>query len=231
MTQQLTMLSTILRRAYSTARHGWRRYSHLMDTHGWRAQAVNTGVLMATGDVLAQLLIERRRLGKDYDPLRTLRFGAGGLFVFGPTMHVWYSALDRFVVRAKTPLRLAVYKMLCDQLGFLPVYLVSYISFFSVLEGNNLPKTKNRVETMFGRLLMFSYQIWPAVQIANFYFVPLHHRIFVINAVGLIYYTYIDWSIEQQNHADKKTVYCLAGEEATTEEDTTTEEEDISQDK
>jgi hypothetical protein len=47
----------------------------------------------------------------------------------------------------------------------------------------------------------------------------------VINAVGLIYYTYIDWSVEQLNHVSKKTVYCKAVEENPQHED----EEEVTQ--
>ncbi|XP_075923338.1 mitochondrial inner membrane protein Mpv17 isoform X3 [Petromyzon marinus] len=41
--------------------------------------------------------------------------------------------------------------------------------------------------------LMANYYIWPAVQIANFYFIPLQHRLAVVQCVALIWNVYLSW--------------------------------------
>nr|XP_032810570.1 protein Mpv17 isoform X3 [Petromyzon marinus] len=41
--------------------------------------------------------------------------------------------------------------------------------------------------------LTANYYIWPAVQIANFYFIPLQHRLAVVQCVALIWNVYLSW--------------------------------------
>uniref|UniRef100_A0A8C3IB97 Mitochondrial inner membrane protein Mpv17 n=1 Tax=Chrysemys picta bellii TaxID=8478 RepID=A0A8C3IB97_CHRPI len=37
------------------------------------------------------------------------------------------------------------------------------------------------------------FQLWPAVQIANFYFIPLNHRLAVVQVVAVVWNSYLSW--------------------------------------
>ncbi|XP_055491475.1 protein Mpv17 isoform X4 [Leucoraja erinacea] len=41
--------------------------------------------------------------------------------------------------------------------------------------------------------LMSNYTIWPAAQLLNFYFIPLKHRLAVVQIVALVWNTYLSW--------------------------------------
>ncbi|XP_072536052.1 mitochondrial inner membrane protein Mpv17 isoform X2 [Salminus brasiliensis] len=41
--------------------------------------------------------------------------------------------------------------------------------------------------------LISNYYLWPAVQIANFYFIPLHHRLAVVQVVAVVWNSYLSW--------------------------------------
>ena len=56
----------------------WRRYSKLVERFPWGTNILQTGVLCATGDVIAQFAVERRalkvgRVGRVFDKYKYFR--------------------------------------------------------------------------------------------------------------------------------------------------------------
>ena len=161
------------------------------------AQALNTALLMGVGDFIAQYFLEAKRSWKQYEVLRTARFFAVGFFVLGPSMHIWYTSLDK-IVKTASSMKAAASKMLLDQSLFLPPYIIVFIVIMSVLRLEDRTEIKSKVERDFKPILTTSYRLWPAVQMLNFYYVPLQHRIMVMNVVGLMWNTYIAWKAEHK---------------------------------
>jgi len=179
----------------------WQSYLAILERYPARTVSINTAVLMTSGDVIAQLVLEKRRPTRDYDFIRTVRFFGVGLLLAGPTMHVWYSTLDR-VVKGRG-IATTVRKMFADQGFFMPLYLVVFVGVMGALRGDRLPDIGSKLKRDMAPMMKVSYSIWPAVQLANFQFVPGRHRVFVINVVCLFWNTYIGWRAEMAlRHVD-----------------------------
>ncbi|XP_023930668.1 protein Mpv17-like isoform X2 [Lingula anatina] len=150
---------------------------------------------MAAGDVIAQIFIEKKNTA-NYDTVRTLRFLGFGTLLAGPVLRTWYMTLD-FLFKGTTK-TVALKKVFCDQAFFAPSFLTVFITTMGWLRGDPWSEIQEKVKRDFLPILMANYQLWIPVQISNFYFVPFHHRILVVNVVALFWNTYLAWKSERK---------------------------------
>lgn len=73
-------------------------------------------------------------------------------------------------------------KVTADQCIFASTNLAVFLSTMAVLEGSD-PREKLR--STYGNALTKNFMVWPWVQMVNFRFVPLEHRVLVVNGVAL----------------------------------------------
>ncbi|GAB6028175.1 hypothetical protein CHUAL_002381 [Chamberlinius hualienensis] len=177
--------------------HIWRAYQNVLHKHPFKTHTVLTGVLMGLGDVSAQLIVEKKPI-KQVDLVRTGQFAAVGLFFVGPVLRTWFITLDRmFGAAGKTT---AIKKLIVDQTCFAPTLLASFIGVLNVVHGGSLEQYKAKLNKDYFDILKAQYSIWPAVQICNFYFIPLQHRIMVVNGVAYFWNIYLAWKTNQSRH-------------------------------
>ncbi|CAC5359895.1 MPV17 [Mytilus coruscus] len=171
-------------------------YMRAVEKHPLRTSACTTGTLMATGDCICQLLIERTH---NYDFHRTGRFLGFGLFIGGPIFRVWYKTIDKVFRGTKyAPVKMVI----ADQGCFAPVFLPFFLGTMGFLRGETVDEFKNQVKKDFIPVMKANYKVWPAVQICNFMFVPLQHRVLAVNLVSIFWNTYLAWFAETKNKDD-----------------------------
>ncbi|XP_017312383.1 protein Mpv17 isoform X1 [Ictalurus punctatus] len=175
----------------------WRAYQALMVKKPWTVQIITAGSLMGVGDIISQQLVERRGLTK-HSIRRTTKMMSMGFFFVGPVVGGWYRVLDRFVIGMTKST--ALKKMLMDQVCFAPCFLGAFLGIYGALNGltvdENLVKLKrDYMDALISNYYYLSpfFQLWPAVQIANFYFIPLHHRLAVVQIVAVAWNSYLSW--------------------------------------
>ncbi|CAL8316007.1 unnamed protein product [Lota lota] len=168
----------------------WRSYQALMTKHPWSVQILTAGSLVGVGDVISQQLIERRGLA-NHNGLRTARMMAIGFCLVGPVVGGWYKVLDRLVVGGSKSD--AMKKMLLDQLVFAPCFLGAFLGLSGALSGLSAEQNAAKLKRDYTDALISNYYLWPPVQIANFYFVPLHHRLAVVQVVAVAWNSYLSW--------------------------------------
>ena len=60
--------------------------------------------------------------------------------------------------------------------------MAAFLSSMAYMEGQS---PKKRLKDAYPEALKKNWMLWPAVQAVNFKFVPLEHRVFVVNVVSL----------------------------------------------
>lgn len=102
--------------------------------------------------------------------------------VFGPAATLWFGFLQRKIVIPGRPNLEIVARVATDQCVFASTNLFVFLSSMALMEGSD-PRQKLR--DSYGTALQKNWMLWPAVQFTNFKFVPLEHRVMVVNLVSL----------------------------------------------
>ncbi|XP_074656557.1 mitochondrial inner membrane protein Mpv17-like [Tubulanus polymorphus] len=172
-----------------------RLYLNLLDKHPWKTQSFTVGSLMCVGDAIAQFGVERRQMA-DFDFKRSGRFLLFGACLAGPVIRKWYVTLDKLF--PGTTKVTAFKKMAADQIFFAPTFLFGFLTIMSAGQGKSSLEIQEKINQDYFQMLLNSYKVWPATQLLNFYFVPLQHRIFVVQMVALGWNAYLAWASEKQ---------------------------------
>ena len=104
----------------------------------------------------------------------------GGL-LFGPVATKWYSLLSTRV-HLSTSNRTIAARVACDQFIFAPINMGVFLSSMAYFEGSS---PKERLKKAYVPGLTNNFLLWPWVQAVNFKYVPLEHRVLVVNFVAL----------------------------------------------
>ena len=155
---------------------------------------------MGAGDIVAQHVVEKKTW-QQHDIWRTIRLTSAGLFIIGPTFHVWY---DMFLSKLfiQRTMKTALKKVVLDQGLFAPAFLVLFYGSLGVLELSPLQKTVGRLKSEFLPNMAVNYSIWPAIQMVNFYFIqqPKYNILFV-NVASIFWNSFLSWAAHKNVHA------------------------------
>ncbi|KAG0275495.1 Protein required for ethanol metabolism [Linnemannia exigua] len=170
-------------------------YTRALANYPITTQALSTGTLFGTGDLIAQFLVEDKKSTSTtsefgWDKARTARMAVFGTAFAGPVLHHWYKFLDR-KIRLSTPVKTLLGRVAIDQIFFAPCFIASFFVGQGLLAGESREAIQARLNKGYLGALKSNYIVWPAVQCANFWLVPLQHRLMVVNTFALGWNTYL----------------------------------------
>lgn len=116
-------------------------------------------------------------------------------------MRFWYGILAKHIGR--TGKTVALKKVFFDQVFFAPCILCVILIAIAVLKGKNVEAVKEELKLNYLDVLITSYTIWPFVQIFNFYFVPLHYQVLLVQTVALFWNTYLSWKTQRKRMLER----------------------------
>ena len=148
------------------------------------------GVLVATGDVIAQQFAEQR--GTNHDFRRTARMGVVGL-VINPLLRPWYPLVERIVPGIPKPASFT--KMLLDQSLCAPVMIYFFFHFSEMFAGKQVDifEFGETLQERYEQTLITNYKIWPLALTLNFAFVPIQHRVGFVQILAIFWTAYLSW--------------------------------------
>lgn len=101
--------------------------------------------------------------------------------VFGPAATTWFKFLQQRINLRNHNATIAA-RVLTDQTVFASTNLFCFLSSMAIMEGTS---PKDKLDSAYWPALQKNWMLWPAVQAINFKFVPLDHRVLVVNFVSL----------------------------------------------
>jgi protein Mpv17 len=109
--------------------------------------------------------------------------------IFGPVATTWFKFLQNKIILPNKNLEI-VARVAVDQTVFASINLFCFLSSMAIMEGSN---PKDKLESTYWQALSKNWMIWPFIQMINFKFVPLHHRVLLVNVISLGWNCYLSY--------------------------------------
>lgn len=113
--------------------------------------------------------------------------GAYGGLIFAPLVVHWYRLLQHVQVSSSRTLTILA-RVALDQGVFTPCNLALFFTSMEVMEArgtSGVEGVRKKLGESWWKGLRANWTLWPAVQVVNFRFVPLEHRVLVVNVVSI----------------------------------------------
>ncbi|KAH9965255.1 hypothetical protein BC827DRAFT_841994 [Russula dissimulans] len=161
-------------------------------------QCATSAILFASGDIIAQQLIERKSVEHDFARMARLTF-------YGASK--WISFLNR--LEFATPAKAAIYRTWLDQTLMAPFAVFLFFTSMPLLEGKGVSDIVENMNTacplfrsppshvfltplqMYAPTLMRGWAVYTPTQIVNFTLVPPQFRFVFVSVVSVAWNTYL----------------------------------------
>ncbi|CDR88416.1 related to glomerulosclerosis protein Mpv17 [Sporisorium scitamineum] len=151
-------------------------------------QCLTGGVLFATGDTIAQQLVEKRR--SQHDIPRTLRLALYGGCVFSPLASLWFGKVLERVQFSSKYANIAT-KVALDQGIASPAFVAMFFGVTTLMNGGGVEGAKKKVEDNWWSTLKTAWGLWIPVQALNMAVVPPNQRLLFVNVVSIFWNTFL----------------------------------------
>ncbi|XP_023689128.1 peroxisomal membrane protein 2 [Paramormyrops kingsleyae] len=170
------------------------QYLLLLKKYPILTKSVTSSVLSALGNLLSQVLENRRKFKngrpeKDIDVPGIARFAIYGLCITGPISHYFYHLLE-LLVPSTVPYCMPK-RLLLDRLVFAPAFLLLFFIVMNILERKRWPALQDKLRASYWPALKMNWKVWTPFQFVNINFVPIQFRVLFANLVALFWYAYL----------------------------------------
>ena len=144
-----------------------------------------TAFLNWAGDLLCQLTLE----DGPFNYRRSATFTFLGFALVAPCLHFWYLNLSKIVGGLGLSSNAAAFvSVLCDQLVFSPLFIATFLTSLTCLEGRPSEIIPRLKQTWVDSVVL-NWKIWVPAQAVNFRFVPQNYQVLFANLVAVVWNT------------------------------------------
>ncbi|RSH87741.1 Protein required for ethanol metabolism [Apiotrichum porosum] len=179
------------------------KYATLVSRYPYSGNMLQSAILFATGDVIAQQGIEKKGW-KNHDYARTGRIVIWGGGCFAPFATTWFRFLQNLPIKSKIPATIT--RVALDQTVAAPIVLSTFFTVMTLLEGKDMNAVKDKWQSTFWPTLKSNWMLFVPFQAVNM-IIPPAYRVLAINAVNIPWNAYLSLQnakadrIEEQHHA------------------------------
>ncbi|KAK0562632.1 Protein required for ethanol metabolism [Tilletia horrida] len=150
-------------------------------------KCASAAFLFASGDVIAQQVIEKR--GTKHDVWRTSRLAIYGGVLFAPIIIQWFKVLERIQFQSRAATIGA--KVAADQLIAAPNIVVLFFGTTTLMAGGSIEDVKQKLRESWWPTVKANWAVWGPVQTVNMGFIPVDQRLLFVNVIALFWNTYL----------------------------------------
>ncbi|CAI5478002.1 unnamed protein product [Closterium sp. Yama58-4] len=126
-----------------------------------------------------------------WDAFRTARMAGAGLLLSGPTLHLWFTRIARFIPGTDVPRVLL--KITLGQLLYSPIFNSVFFSINAALQGENREQIVARLRRDLIPTLISGACYWPVCDFITFRYVPVRLQVLTSNTAAFFWTIYVTY--------------------------------------
>eukprot|EP00252_Welwitschia_mirabilis_P012011 TRINITY_DN2671_c0_g1_i2.p1 TRINITY_DN2671_c0_g1~~TRINITY_DN2671_c0_g1_i2.p1 ORF type:complete len:219 (-),score=20.37 TRINITY_DN2671_c0_g1_i2:322-939(-) len=173
-----TFSSKAIRKSSFAANGFVKWYLHMIDTRPVLTKSVTAASIFTAADITSQVITFAATDATDasstmeIDVVRTLRMGAYGLLLSGPTLHLWFNFVSTII--PKRDVISTVKKMILGQTVYGPTITAVFFSLNAFLQGESGSEILERLKRDMLPTLKSGLMYWPLCDFLTFRYTPVH---------------------------------------------------------
>lgn len=119
--------------------------------------------------------------------------GLHGTFFIAPVAHFWFKFLYKTIPihQKANPIRWLTLSVAIDQCLMSPNFTMAFFVTRGIIDHKKPEEIKNKIKNDTFYVWTHSVYFWGPLAFVNFYFVPLQHRVLVLNSASFAWNLYL----------------------------------------
>ncbi|KAG9440255.1 hypothetical protein H6P81_020420 [Aristolochia fimbriata] len=166
---------------------GW--YLGMIESRPVLTKSITAGIIFTVADVSSQMITLEN--SDSLDPVRTLRMAGYGLLLSGPSLHIWFNSISRFI--PKRDVLNTMKKIFIGQTVYGPMMTTVFFSLNAALQGETRAEIIARLKRDLIPTFKSGLVYWPICDFITFKFIPVRLQPLVSNSFSFLWTIYITY--------------------------------------